>query len=218
MKAIAILTFALALAPGIAFAQTAPAAPPDGPGPAGPGPAGMSRPHPDFAQMQQLRKQMMQIRQQARQQMLGALSPAHRKLLADVVGQLAVAPNPDRKAAVQTLDAALSPSESQAILAAESSARTQSRSLMETARAKFEASLTPDQKAAMAARAANRPKWRPDDRGPGPDRGHRTPDAGRTLLEVALGHGDGPGMRGPGMRGPGGPGGPGMGGPPPPAQ
>jgi Spy/CpxP family protein refolding chaperone len=205
MKAIAILTFALALTPGLAFAQTNPAPPPDGP-------AGMGRPRPDFAQMQQLRKQMMQIHQQARQQALGELSPAHRELLANVVGQLAVSPNPDREAAARTLDAALSPSEAGAILATEKSARDQSRSLMETARQQFEANLTPDQKAAMAARDANRPKWQ--GQGPGARHEHRTPDAGRTLLELALGHGEG---RGPGMRGPEGPG-PGMGGPPPPAQ
>jgi Spy/CpxP family protein refolding chaperone len=207
MKAIAILTFALALTPGIAFAQTNPAPPRDGPG----GPAGMQRPRPDFAQMQQLRKQMMQIHQQTRQQILADLSPAHRKLLADVVGQLAVSPNPDREAAAKTLDAALSPNEAQAILAAETSARTQSR-------AQFEANLTPDQKAAMAARDANRPKWQ--GQGPGAGRRRHTPDAGRTLLELALGHGEGRGMGGPGMHGRGmdGPGGPGMGGPPPPAQ
>jgi hypothetical protein len=214
MKAIAILTFAVALAPGIAYAQTSPGQPPDAPA----GAAGM--PRPDFAQMQQLRKQMMQIHTQARQQALGELSPAHRQLLANVVGQLAIAPNPDRAAAVRTLDAALSPDEARAILAAETSARAQSRTLMEAARSQFEAKLTPDQKAAMAARDANGPKWQ--GRGPGGDRPGRTPDAGRTLLELALGHGEGRGMGGPGMRGhgmggPGGPG-PGMGGPPPPAQ
>jgi Spy/CpxP family protein refolding chaperone len=176
--------------------------------------------------MRQLRMQMMQIRQQARQQMLAALTPAHRQLLANVVGQLAIAPTPDRRAAARKLDAALSPTEAHAVLAAELSARNQSRSLMQTARAQFEASLTPDQKAAMAAREANRPKWQGGGPGQEPGQGpwqgrgrmHRTPDAGRTLLEVALGGpGEGHGMgRGPG-RGPGpGPGGPG--GPPPPAQ
>jgi len=41
--------------------------------------------------------------------MLGALTPAHRALLAQIVGELAVAPVPDATTAAQRLDAALSP-------------------------------------------------------------------------------------------------------------
>jgi hypothetical protein len=176
MKSIALFTFALALAPGLAFAQTTtPVAPPAADG-------GFQHPHPSFAQMQQLHAQMSQIHTQARLQILASLSPAHRALLANVIGQLAIAPNPDRAAAARALDAALTPGEARSILATQLAARTQSHTLMEAARAQFEASLSADQRAQMAQRFAQRPE----------DATHtdmqRTPDPGRTLLEVALGH------------------------------
>jgi hypothetical protein len=194
MKSIALFTFALALAPGLAFAQTAttPVAPPAADG-------GFQHPHPSFAQMQQLHAQMTQIHTQARLQILASLSPAHRALLANIIGQLAIAPNPDRAAAARALDAALTPGEARSILATQTAARNQSHTLMENARAQFEASLSADQRAQMAQRDAERPA---DARPPM----QRTLDPGRTLLEVALGHGEGHGF------GPHG----GFGGPPPP--
>jgi len=87
--------------------------------------------------MRQMYQQMSQIRTQARTQMLNALTPAHRTLLANVAGQLAVAPAPDFRAAAQQLETALSPAEKQAILAADNTARTQMRSLMQQARAQM---------------------------------------------------------------------------------
>ncbi len=54
--------------------------------------------------------------QRFRQDMLGALTPAHRALLAQIVGELAVAPVPDATTAAQRLDAALSPAEAQTVL------------------------------------------------------------------------------------------------------
>jgi len=194
MKSIALFTFALALAPGLAFAQTAtPVAPPAADG-------GFQHPHPSFAQMQQLHAQMTQIHTQARLQILASLSPAHRALLANIIGQLAIAPNPDRAAAARALDAALTPGEARSILATQTAARNQSHTLMENARAQFEASLSADQRAQMAQRFAQRPE------DPARTASVRTPDPGRTLLEVALGHGEGHGF------GPHG----GFGGPPPP--
>ena len=63
---------------------------------------------------------MMQMHQAARKQVLAALTPAHKQLLATLVGQLAIADTPNVKAAAAQLDAALGASEKQAILAAHS--------------------------------------------------------------------------------------------------
>jgi hypothetical protein len=183
MKSIALFTLALALAPGLAFAQqTVPAVAPAADG---------ALPHPNFAAMQQMRTQMQQIHTQARLQILSSLTPAHRALLANIVGQLAIAPNPDRAAAARALDAALSPTEARSILATETAARTQSRNLMMAARAQFESTLSPDQRAAMSQRFADRPQ------GQAGMHMQRTPDPGRSLLEAALGHGEGHGFGGP---------------------
>ena len=178
MKRIALLTLALVFAPGLAVAQSTSVTSPD-----------TALPHPNFAAMQQMHAQMKQIHLQARQQILAALSPAHRALLANIAGQLAIAPNPDREAAARALDAALSPNEARAVLGIESSARTQSDSLMEAARAQFEATLTPDQRAEMAQRMSAHEQGEPR-----MQRTQHTPDAGRTLLELATGRGDRPEM------------------------
>ena len=86
---------------------------------------------PRFQAMQQMR----QLHQQARIAMLNSLSPASRNLLASVVGQLAISPNPDFDAAANRLDAALSPGEKTAILNAHQSLFTQMRTLHEQLRA-----------------------------------------------------------------------------------
>ena len=64
-------------------------------------------------------EQMQQARQQFRAQVLAALTPAHRQLVASVIGSLAVAEHPNPQAAAKQLDAALSGSEKNAILAAD---------------------------------------------------------------------------------------------------
>ncbi len=98
------LIAALAAAPLSALAQQAP---PSG-GPMG-GP-GMDR--PSMQQMQQMR----QLHAQARAKILAALTPAHKALVAKIVGDLAVANEPNEAAAIEQLDAALSPAEKTAIL------------------------------------------------------------------------------------------------------
>ncbi len=59
---------------------------------------------------------MMQMHAQMRTKILGLLTPEQKTLLAKVVGQLAIAPNPDLGAAASQLDAALSPTQKQTIL------------------------------------------------------------------------------------------------------
>ncbi|MBV8601401.1 MAG: hypothetical protein JO359_07540 [Candidatus Eremiobacteraeota bacterium] len=60
-------------------------------------------------------QQMMQLHQQERAKVLAALTPEHRTLLANLVGQLAISPTPDVDGAAAKLNAALSPGEKDAI-------------------------------------------------------------------------------------------------------
>lgn len=167
MKKLLVLFTLLASVPVLVFAQ------------AQPPPGGAPWPRPDAGQMRQNMQQMQALHQQFRAKVLGALTPAHRNLLASIAGQLAVSANPDSKAAVAKLDAALSSSEKQAILNAAQSFMSQQRSMREQAIAK------------MRAANPNMPSPRP--RPSGMERMKRTPDAGRLLLMIATGHG-GPGM------------------------
>jgi len=186
MKRIGLLTLAFLLTPVAGFAQDAP--PPDPP-PAADAAAPAGGPNPQrFAEMRQNRAQMEQLHTQARAQMLGALSPAHRTLLANIVGQLAISANPDPRVAAQQLDAVLTAGEKQSILSIHTQLRAQMRTMMEAARARAEASLTPEEKSDMAAREA---KWQ---NRPHPDM-RATPDAGRELLEMTIHAGPPEGMR-----------------------
>jgi hypothetical protein len=169
MKKLLTLFTLLALVPAFAFAQAQP-----------PGPGGTPWPRPNFGAMRQNMQQMETLHKQFRAKVLGSLTPAHRSLLASIAGQLAVSTNPDPKAAIQKLDAALSSGEKQAILNA-------AQSFMSQQRAMFEQSL-----AKMRAANPNMPSPRP--RASGMQRTRRTPDAGALLLMIATG---GPGMMGP---------------------
>lgn len=84
-----------------------------------------------FQAMQQAHARVEQLHAQARNAMLNSLTPAHRSLLAEVVGQLAISPNPDVNAAGRTLDSALSPNESRSILGISSSLESQARQIMQ---------------------------------------------------------------------------------------
>jgi len=168
MKKLLVLFTLLAAVPALVFAQAQP-----------PGPGGAMWPRPDAGQMRQNMQQMEALHKQFRANVLGALTPAHRTLLASIAGQLAVSTNPDPKAAAAKLDAALSSGEKQAILNAAQSFMSQQRSMREQAIAK------------MRAANPNMPSPRP--RESGMERPKHTPDAGRLLLMIATGHG-GPGM------------------------
>ncbi|HEY1728838.1 MAG TPA: hypothetical protein VGG22_10725 [Candidatus Baltobacteraceae bacterium] len=136
--------------------------------------------------------------------MLATLSPAHRELLASLVGNMAIAANPDHKAAAARLDAALSPSEKSAVLAAHTSAMTQMHDAM--------SAMMKQHQSAQGAQGGKRPAWG--------NRHRHKPSAGEIVLMVATGHGGEhggmpfppgpPGMmryhNGPGMQGPPAPG------------
>jgi len=182
MKRIGLLTLAFLLAPVAGFAEDAP---PPGP----PAVAEDGGPNPQrFAAMRQEREQMEQLHTQARAQMLAALTPAHRAMLANVIGQLAISASPNPRAAALQIDAALSTGEKNSVLNVETQLHTQMRAMMEARRAQMEAAMTPEQKADMQQRMANRPAR--------PHVAH-TPDAGMALLGLAA-HEGGPGMGGPG--------------------
>lgn len=125
--------------------------------------------------MRQMHQQMGQIQTQARTQMLAALTPSHRALLASIAGRLAVAATPDYRAASQQLEAALSATEKQTILTAEKNSRAQMRTLMQQARA---------QMPSPPPGASPRPHFGSPGARPGGPR--RQADAGTVLLRHAL--------------------------------
>jgi Spy/CpxP family protein refolding chaperone len=97
--------------------------------------------------MTQTHQQMEQLHAQARAKVLAALTPAHRALLAQIVGSLAIAPNPDPDAAAKQLNAALSPGEAQAVVSTHTAAMQQMHAIMTAAHQRFQAILTPQQRA-----------------------------------------------------------------------
>ena len=88
--------------------------------------------------MDQTHQQMEQLMSQTRSRVLGSITSAHRQLLAQVVGNLAIAPNPDWDAAAKQLNAALSPGEAQAVLSAHQAAMQQMMSLMQATHQRIE--------------------------------------------------------------------------------
>jgi hypothetical protein len=113
--ATALIVASFSVPPAVAFAQNgAPPAP-------GAAPPRWS----DHGPMRQVRGQLENIRQQERDKVLAALTPAHRQLLANVAGQMAVSQSPDPRAAAAQLDAALTPGEKDTILAAHRDAISQ---------------------------------------------------------------------------------------------
>jgi len=104
--------------------------------------------------MTQTHQQFEQLHTQARNKVLADLTPAHRTLLAQVVGSLAISPNPDRDAAVRQLNAALSTGEAQAVVSTHNAAMAQMQTIMQSAHEKFQALLTPEQRAQMPSHGA----------------------------------------------------------------
>lgn len=92
-----------------------------------------------FATMQQAHEKTEQLHAQARIAALNALTAAHRALLAQVVGQLAIAPTPDVSGAARSIDSALSANEGHSILNISSSLESQSRQIMQAAMAQMKA-------------------------------------------------------------------------------
>jgi hypothetical protein len=124
------LALALFAVPASAVAQDAP--------PAAAAPALPPRPQLSPAQRQAMFKTMsefrgkeMQLHQQLRSQMLGALSPEHRTAVANIIGQMAISASPDPGGAAKQIDALLTPAEKQSITTAHGQFVDQSRTLMQ---------------------------------------------------------------------------------------
>lgn len=116
----AIFAVVLFLAPLAGMAEDAGAQPP------APNPA-------VFQVMEQTHAQMEKLHGEARLAMLNSLSAAHRNTLAQVAGELTIAPNPDPASAARQLDATLTAGEAKSILNISASFEQQAHQLMESA-------------------------------------------------------------------------------------
>jgi hypothetical protein len=175
MKRSIVLSLALMLAPAPALAQSEPPGPP--PDAAA---AGWSAPSPaQRAAMEQFRTAAQQYRVQTRSNMLASLTPAHRTALASLVGQLALTPNPNYKAAIAQVDAMLSPNERTSIVTISTAERNSMRALMQQQRAALASTLTPAQQTEMAQREAKRQAFEASHPRPA-----HVPDPGAILLRT----------------------------------
>lgn len=102
-------------------------------------------PAPTAAQRQELEKtfstfhtQMERLHAQFRTQILNAITPVHRSAVATIIGSLAIAPNPDARAAGQQINALLSPAERNAVTAAHANFRNQVTTLHQQMRAQLQ--------------------------------------------------------------------------------
>lgn len=106
------------------------------------------------AQQQQAMSQTMsaahaklqQLHQQARAQILAALTPQQRSFLAQVVGNLAISPNPDEDAAALQIQNSLTPQQAQRIVNLHGQLMQQGMNIMQSAHAQMQSYLTPDQR------------------------------------------------------------------------
>lgn len=109
-------------------------------------PGGPPLPPPDpaaFQAFEQAHAKVEQLHAQARQAMLNTLSPAQRATLAQTVGQLAIAANPDVAAAAKQIDASLTPAQAKTILGISTSLHQQARQLMEAAHKQMMSAMPP---------------------------------------------------------------------------
>jgi hypothetical protein len=95
-------------------------------------PADMAAMQAQMAKMQAAMAKAEAAHKATRAKILAALTPAHKAYLADLIGQLAVAANPDPRAATAKLDAILSASEKANILAIHKAAEAQMMTEMKT--------------------------------------------------------------------------------------
>lgn len=127
--------------------------------------------------MVQMDNQMHQLSVQARTAVLQSITPQHRQLLAQVVGALAIAPDPDFAAAARQLNASLSPQESQAVLRISAQFHQQMHSLMQAHMQQME-SNEPKESGSPTTRVHNEMYV-------GGDHGAMQMDAGTCLLMLA---------------------------------
>jgi len=132
---------------------------------------------------EQGRAEFARVHTETHRRLIAQLSPGHRDLLATVAGNLATGSIASYRDAAKQLDDALTEQEKQNIVRVEQTFRKQMSDAMQSQHAKFDAVLTPEQRATLAA---HRPQQPPGMR-PGGERRNHTPDAGMTLLRMGLG-------------------------------
>lgn len=121
-NAVVALSLALTLLPVSALAQTAPTSVRS---------ITPAQRQAMYQQFQQFHQREEQLHQQFRAQILGTLSADQRNQAANLIGQLAIATNPDPRTAASQLDSMLSQGQKQSILNAHNTFRSQSKALHE---------------------------------------------------------------------------------------
>lgn len=165
-RSILALVLALSVLPVTALAQ-------DSNAPQQPTPDQRQAMHQTFEQFGQ---QMEQLHQQMRSQILSTLSSVQRREVATVIGELAIAPNPDFQAAAKRIDAVLPSGTQGRILASLATFRDQLRQLRDQMRTQLQSEM---------------PAGHPDGVNHGWDNAPKSdfhPDAGTLLLTVLTPH------------------------------
>jgi hypothetical protein len=127
-----------------------------------------------FQTFEKYRQQEEQLHQQLRYQILSSLTPVHRRYVGTLIGELAVAPNPDFEATAKQLDRAISGSEQSRILAAHQQFETQSKALHEQMKTELQSELP----------AGAQQRWGHHDDQNRQDHAPRQYDAGTLLLKT----------------------------------
>jgi hypothetical protein len=91
--------------------------------------------------LQQFEQSEQQLHDQLRSQVLGGLTPAHRRAIAAEIGNLVISPNPDMDAAAKQIDAILSPGERQRILVAHAAYASQAHQLHEQMQSQLQSEI-----------------------------------------------------------------------------
>jgi hypothetical protein len=128
---------------------------------------------------EQYGQQEMQLHQQLRSQILSSLSPVHLRAVGATIGELAVSPNPNFKAAAQRIDQILSGAERARVMTLHSTFRAQSEQLHQQMKADLQRELP----------AGAEHQW--NSNGQRQMAQHGPLDAGSILLFTLSGHGMG---------------------------
>jgi hypothetical protein len=148
--------------------------------PNGPPPPPMMNNPAAFQAMEQAHAKMQQLHSQARLAMLNSLSAGQRATLAQIVGQLAIAPTPDATAAAKQIDASLSPAQAKNILSISTSLHQQAEQIMQSVHKQMMSSM-PAAHGQMMMKTMH------------PENDQEDNDPGMILLETVLhagGHGE----------------------------
>jgi hypothetical protein len=192
MNKVTLLLAAALVLPTAALAQSAPPAPVTTAAPAAPAANrtwDSAQMQAEMAKMQAGMAKMEAAHKAARTKILAALTPAHKAYFANLVGQLAVAANPDPKAAVAKLDGILTASEKSKIIAVQTD-------LMKSMMAAHHGMTFNNVRVIKDADGTSQTTEMAGGAGPmgpghvGHAHKHRAPDAGRILFEMS-GPGDG---------------------------